>query len=317
MLRLRHRETQAPLLRVRYADELVGALVLACLALFIAAVVEAGVLHEWLTPAARLRLILPESGIAGLAVGNDVELMGTRIGAIRAVHLNQNSQIYAVADIDPQFKNFIRQDSTATIKRRFVVAGASYIDLSRGKGEKMDWEFAELPAQPEPNPADMITHMLAEMQKSIVPVMKNAEAMTADLKTVVAGLKAGHGTVGRLLMDDTLIRQADATVAQLNEVIQALKPMEAQVAGVVKKADGAMGNVRVISGDLKKMTPTMRETMAHLDTASAELPGVLVQAQATADSLKKLSDQLRGLWILGGKGQTGASRRLPEQAVTP
>ncbi|AQS87172.1 ABC transporter periplasmic protein [Neoasaia chiangmaiensis NBRC 101099] len=317
MIRLRHHDRAQPLLRVRFTDEWIGLLVLLCLAVFVAAVVEAGILRNWLTPAAQLRLTLPENGIAGLAVGNDIELMGTRVGSIRAVHLNQNSQMYAVANIDPQFKSFVRKDSTVTIRRRFVVAGASYIDLSRGHGEQMDWEFAELPAKVEPNPADMITHTLADIEKQVVPIMHNAEAITADLKTVTDNIKAGRGSVGELLSDDTLLKRADATVLTLQETIERLKPIEGQVTGVLNKADGTMANLRATSADVHRMTPDIHDTIRHADAATAQLPALLTQAEATAGSLKKLSDQLRGLWLLGGGGQKTPSRRLPPRAIAP
>lgn len=317
MLRLRHHESTKPLLRIRFADEFVGVLVLGCLALFIAAIVEAGVLHQWLTPSARLRFVLPESGIAGLAVGNDVELMGTRVGSIRAVHLNQHSQMYAVAEIDPQFEDFVRQDSVATIRRRFVVAGTSYVDLSRGHGAPLDWKFAELPAKTAPNPADMITKTLSEIEKSVIPVMQNAKAVTDNLKTVTENLKNGRGTVGQLLTDDTLIREADDAATQLDAVIAQLQPMERQISGVIGKADGTMKNLKATSADVRQMTPQAQNMVKNLDTASAELPAVLVQAQTMASSLKKLSDQLRSLWLLGGSGKTDTSKRLPPSAIAP
>lgn len=89
-----------PLMRIRYADEWVGILVMATFGLFVFAIVEAGVLRDWLTPSGKLHFNLPESGIAGLAVGNDIELMGIRIGSIRSVKINPHGNMYAIADID-------------------------------------------------------------------------------------------------------------------------------------------------------------------------------------------------------------------------
>lgn len=60
------------LVRVRYADEWVGILVLVALVILLGAVIEAGVLRDWLTPAGRLRIVLPENGVSGLSVGDDL-----------------------------------------------------------------------------------------------------------------------------------------------------------------------------------------------------------------------------------------------------
>lgn len=306
-----------PLLRIRYADEWVGMLVVVTFGLFIFAIIEAGVLREWLTPSGKLHFNLPESGIAGLAVGNDIELMGIRIGSIRSVKINPHGNMYAIADIDPQFEPYIRKDSRAIIRHRFVVAGASYIELERSKGPPMDWEFAELEATVEPNPADMITKTISDIRAGMMPSLRNADKIMADLAAVTTSIRSGKGSVGGLIMDDKLLNQADAVLRILQDSIERLKPIEAQVSGVLKQTEGTMSNLRSSSSDVKKATPQLKETMAHLDAASAQLPALLTQAQATAISLKRLTDQLRGLWILGGSSSKPPARRLPAGDIKP
>lgn len=321
MFRIHHknsdRDQSRSLLRIRYADEWVGLLVLATFGLFVFAIVEAGILRDWLTPAGKLHFNLPESGIAGLAVGNDIELMGIRIGSIRQVKINPHGNMYAVADIDPQFEPYIREDSRAIIRHRFVVAGASYIELERGRGAKMDWGFAELEATVEPNPADMITKTVEDIRAGIMPTLKNANTIMADLAVVIDSIRAGKGTVGQVMMDDTILRHADAVLLTLQTSIDSLKPIEGQISDVLKQADGTMHNVRSSTADLKRATPKLKDTMLHIDDATAQLPVLLTQTQSTADSLKKLIDQLRGLWILGGSGNRASSNRLPAGAIRP
>lgn len=306
-----------PLMRIRYADEWVGILVMATFGLFVFAIVEAGVLRDWLTPSGKLHFNLPESGIAGLAVGNDIELMGIRIGSIRSVKINPHGNMYAIADIDPQFEPYIRKDSHAIIRRRFVVAGASYIELERSKGPSMDWEFAELEATVEPNPADMITKTIADIRAGMMPSLRNADRIMADLATVTNAIRAGKGSVGGIIMDDKLLNHADDVLKSLQDSIERLKPIEAQVSGVLKQTEGTMSNLRSSSNDVKKATPQLKETMAHMDEATAQLPALLTQAQATANSLKKLTDQLRSLWILGGSSGKPTPRKLRAGDIKP
>ncbi|MDR6181537.1 MlaD family protein [Asaia bogorensis] len=306
-----------PLLRIRYADEWVGMLVVATFGLFIFAIIEAGVLRDWLTPSGKLHFNLPESGIAGLAVGNDIELMGIRIGSIRAVKINPHGNMYAIADIDPQFEPYIRKDSRAIIRHRFVVAGASYIELERSKGPAMDWEFAELEATVEPNPADMITKTISDIRAGMMPSLHNADKIMADLAAVTTSIRNGKGTVGGLMMDDTLLKHADEVIRTLQDSIAQLKPIEAQISGVLKQTQGTMDNLRSSSNDVKKATPQLKDTMAHLNDASAQLPALLTQAQATTISLKRLTDQLRSLWILGGSSGKAPARRLPAGDIKP
>ncbi|ARW15172.1 mce related protein [Komagataeibacter europaeus] len=305
------------LVRVRYADEWVGILVLVALVILLGAVIEAGVLRDWLTPAGRLRIVLPENGVSGLSVGDDLEVMGIHAGTVRRVRINPSGGMYAIAEIDPDIEPYIRRDSTAIIRKRFVVAGASYIDISRGTADKLDWSYAVLSATNAPNPADTITQTFSDIRDRVIPVLDNAQHMMATLDATITDMHAGKGSIGRLMTNDDLIRQAEQMITSLNATVAQLTPIEKQLAGVMDKASASMTNVQKATGDLSDATPAITH---NLQDASQQLPVLLVQAQTTAGSLQKLVDQMRGLWILGGNGNKAAKHahaRLPAQKVQP
>ncbi|WP_215746068.1 MlaD family protein [Gluconobacter sp. P1C6_b] len=318
MFRVRQTETARPLFQNRYADEWVGLLVLAAIVMFSVAVVEAGFLRQWLTPEKKLHFVLPESGVAGLAIGNDIEVMGVHAGEIRRLKLNETGRMYAEGDLDPQFANFIRQDSTAIIRHRLIVAGASYIELGRGKGKPLDWDYAVLQATVEANPADVITQTVTDLRNKLVPAMNNVQLITTQVNDMLTDMRKGQGTIGGLLVKDDVLDKANAALAHLDTVIADLRPIEKQAGGVMTKVDGTMANARAATASLRQSMPQVQQTVAHANTAMAQLPALLAQAEASASSLRKLTDQLRGLWLLGGGGsRKEPSRRLPAQAVRP
>ncbi|GAB6968282.1 hypothetical protein JCM25156A_23190 [Komagataeibacter kakiaceti JCM 25156] len=303
------------LVRVRYADEWVGVLVLISLVILFGAVIEAGVLHDWLTPAGRLRIVLPENGVSGLSVGDDLEVMGIHAGTVRRVRINPSGGMYAIAEIDPDIEPYIRRDSTAIIRKRFVVAGASYIDISRGVGDKLNWSYAVLSATNAPNPADTITQTFSDIRDRVIPVLDNAQHMMATLDATITDMHAGKGSIGRLMTNDDLIRQAEQMITTLDATIGQLTPIEKQLASVMDKANASMTNVQKATGDLSNATPAITR---NLQDASQQLPVLLVQAQSTVASLEKLVDQMRGLWILGGSSKKVThGHRLPAQRVQP
>ncbi|MCE2573955.1 MlaD family protein [Komagataeibacter sp. FNDCR2] len=303
------------LVRVRYADEWVGVLVLVSLVILFGAVIEAGVLHDWLTPAGRLRIVLPENGVSGLSVGDDLEVMGIHAGTVRRVRINPSGGMYAIAEIDPDIEPYIRRDSTAIIRKRFVVAGASYIDISRGVGDKLNWSYAVLSATNAPNPADTITQTFSDIRDRVIPVLDNAQHMMATLDATITDMHAGKGSIGRLMTNDDLIRQAEQMITTLDATIGQLTPIEKQLASVMDKANASMTNVQKATGDLSNATPAITR---NLQDASQQLPVLLVQAQSTVSSLEKLVDQMRGLWILGGSSKKVThGHRLPAQRVQP
>ncbi len=224
--------------------------------------------------------------------------------------------MYAIATIDPQFEPFIRNDSKAVIKRRFVVAGASYIELTRGQGAPLDWAFAALRAEAEQNPGDLIIKTVNEVRAQLVPTIQSAEKMVTDLAAVTTALKDGQGLAGGLIMDRKLLARADRMTRDLQQTIAYLRPLGKQVDAIIKQTIGAVRNVYLITDGLKRSTPQIRSTIANVDQASVALPALLTQAQMTADSLRKLSNQLQQSWFLGG-GAASPQNDLPVGEISP
>ena len=318
MLQRRRPEEPLQLLRLRHTDEWVGLLVILALALFFGAMFEAGVVRRWLLPDSELRIVLPQAGFGGLSVGDDVDVLGTHAGTIRQIMLNPDGEMYARATIQRQTEAFIRRDSTATIRRRYSVAGASYVDIIRGSGAPMDWRYAVLIATVEPNPADTIVVTLGKITADVQPTLDHALHAMAALDALVGGIKAGQGTAGRLLTDDTLLRQAEDTVATLKAQIAQLGPMLAPVPGLLGQSRGVLANVQSATRDLARATPQLPALARNAAESTSNLPALLTQAQAAMAELEKLLTQLRGSWLLGGNGAPKPSTaRLPPRDVRP
>jgi phospholipid/cholesterol/gamma-HCH transport system substrate-binding protein len=318
MLQKRRPEDPPQLLRLRHTDEWVGLLVVLALALFLGAIFEAGVVRRWLRPDAELRIVLPQSGFGGLAVGADVDVLGTHAGSVKQIVLNPAGEMYALATIERQTDAFIRRDSTATIRRRYGVAGAAYVDIARGGGAPMDWDYAVLTATAEPNPADTITTTLNKVTADLLPTLEHALHAMAGLDDIVGGIKAGQGSAGRLLADDTLIRQAEDTVATLKAEIAQLGPILGMVPGLLGQSRGVLTNVQSIARDAARATPQLPTLMHNVADSTGNLPALLTQAQATTAELGKLLAQLRGSFLLGGDGAPKPNTlRLPPREVRP
>ncbi len=309
---------ERPIRRRQYTDEWVGLLVLLSVAVFFAAAIEAGLLHQWLQPPGRLRILLPQTGVGGLSPGADVEVVGIHAGTVRSLRLNTDGAMYAVADIDPQAEPFIRRDSRATISLRYAVAGAAYVSLSRGTAEPMDWDYAVVSATTAHNPVDLLTETIRDIQAKMTPILANAEDATGSLKIILDDIKQGKGSAGQLLTDDTMIRSAEQTLATLQTTIARLQPIENKASTAVTHADAVVKNLRAVTSDLKAASPALPAITAHAEEATNDLPALMLQARVTANELQRLLAQLRTLWYLGGSGAPkGDPHRVPPSDVEP
>jgi phospholipid/cholesterol/gamma-HCH transport system substrate-binding protein len=312
---------------LRHTDEWVGLLVLAAFGVLLAAILQAGVLRDWFRPTEELRLILPESGVAGLVAGADVEVLGTKAGTVERIVIDPRQQMNAIIRLDEQAKTFVRRDSTAVIRRRFGVAGAAFVDISRGSGPELDWSYAVIVATTERAPTDSISALIDEVREKVFPILDNTGRATHALAEIVERVNRGEGNLGELLVDDKMMREVDRTVANAGEVVNSLNVLMVELQGVagdvrgltgklnaedgvpsvVAKSRAALDRADTVLADLHGVMGSLQETMKrtpaiakNLESSTANLPALLSQMQVTLAKLDELMTQLRGSWLLGG-----------------
>ena len=336
-------------------DEIVGAVVLACLLVFMAVLINAGLLKNWFQPSFTLRILLPDEGVSGLAAGAEVQVLGTRAGEIRAIVIDPNQRMHAVARIDDQMRPFIRRNSVVSIRRQFGVAGAAYIDISRGTGSELDWSYAVIAATSERAPTDTLGQMIDELRAKIVPLLddvekavvaftavarravdpagpleqtlssaretlSSAQQTLASVAAIARRVENGEGLAGRLIANDKLATDLEASLGSVRELAAQLErtSKDPRIGQILVKTDAILGSLQTTTRNLAAATPRITQNVAVTTDA---LPTTLLQAQVTAHELELLLNQLRHLWLLGGSSPdtaaAPASRRAPAVQVRP
>lgn len=318
-------------------NQAVGAVVLGCVALFLGALINAGLLKEWFQTPLTLRIVLPEGGVSGLEQGSEVQIMGTRAGAVRRIVIDPNERMHAIARIDPQMKPFVRRDSLVTIRRQFGIAGSAYVDISRGAGPALDWEYAVLSANTDRAPTDTIGQTLEEVRARVLPILDemhkavgNFNAMIDEggplrqslqsAASVAQRIERGEGAVGKLMTDKKLgndlqaaLAEAQSAMAHANGLLAELEKSskDARIAAILQRTDAVLASLQIITKNLATASP-------NITTTTESMPTLLLQTESTARELELLLGQLRRSWLLGGGGATPASsRRAPASEVRP
>jgi len=335
----------------RYVNEAVGGLVLLSLLLFIGAILQAGVLRQWFNPPLSLRVLLPADGVSGLSAGAEVEVLGTRAGTVQRIIIDPSQQMHAEVALEPGMRAFVRRDSQAFIRKRFGIAGAAFLDVTRGEKEALDWDFAVITALTERAPTESIGQLIDEVRTKVFPIIEDThraiqtvaaiveklndpkgdvQSMVHDVRELTRRIEQGEGAVGRLLNNDTLVREMEITVKETNLRLQQAKAILAALEATSREAtqltrdmrqrtDKTLQNVQTITADLAKATPQLPTIAKNLEATTATLPQVIVQTQQTALELEKLLNQLRSHWLLGGgkAGDAPPAERQPARQVRP
>jgi len=324
---------------LRHTDEFVGLLVLVAILALLFAIFQAGVLGRWFQPTSTLRIVLPDTGGGGLAQGADIEVLGIHAGTIRRIVINPSQGMYAEATIDNEIRGMIPRDSTAVIRRRFGIAGAAYVEINRGTGPPMNWTYAVMDATTERAPTDSISALIDETREKVFPILTDAGRATHSLAGMLEQVERGEGNIGRAMVDQTLMRNAETALAGVGDAIKSLDRVLARledaavdagalvksagdgktgVPALLRQTDKILTDFRPAVRDLGKAATHAPAISRNVEESSQNLPSLLVQTQLTAQQLEKLLQQLRGHWLLGG-GDAAASepRRLAPTQVRP
>jgi phospholipid/cholesterol/gamma-HCH transport system substrate-binding protein len=320
-------------------NEMVGAVVLACVGIFVAVLVNAGLVKDWFQPSFTLRILLPNEGVSGLAPGAEVQVLGTRAGEVRRIVIDPSRRMHAIARVEDQMRPFIRRDSQVSIRRQFGVAGAAFIDISRGSSAELDWNYAVIAATSERAPTDTIGQLIDELRSKIIPliddIQKAVQAFTvvaqhavdpagpleqtlASAAGIARRVEKGEGVAGRLVANEKIAADLEATLLSLRELAGQLErtSKDPRVSEIVQKTNSILTSLQATTRGLAETTPKITQNMvATTDT----LPATLLQAQLAAHELELLLAQLRHNWLFGGSGgpTAPASSRAPAVQVRP
>ncbi|MBW2435603.1 MAG: MCE family protein [Deltaproteobacteria bacterium] len=343
-----------PQTRFRYTNEIVGLFVLITLLIFVAGLIYSGQVRKWFNPGETLKVVLPDDGLFGLTEGSSVEILGTKAGEIRDIVINPDQKIHATARIDSDMAVFIRSDSKATIRKTFGIAGDAYLEITRGQGEPLDWEFAVIAVQSDRKTSDTVAELIAELRAKVFPVVddahkailmltavakdlqdpeKGVQQLLTNLNSIADKIDRGEGAIGRLLSEDKLVRDLEALIARMGPLVDDLGKTIQNVSEFSKEFDIETGDIPKITRNLKKTLESMEMVMADLRQATPQLPKIVKNVGDTTDAVpvlvlqvqqvmvevERLVQQLQSHWLLGGgSGQPAqTATRISPLEVNP
>jgi phospholipid/cholesterol/gamma-HCH transport system substrate-binding protein len=283
----------------RYANQLVGVIALLTVLMFAVSFLFSGRVRQWLNPGARLKVILPSAGLFGLSEGAVVEILGTKAGQVRRIVIDPQQQMYADVQIQNNMKGFVRSDSSAVIRKRFGVAGDSFLDISRGFKAPLDWEYAVITATADRAPTESVGELLEELRSKIFPMIDDTQSVISallevvkqiqnpqgdlqqflgNINTISGKISRGEGLAGRLLFEEKLVDDIEQMVVLLKNSMQRLDPL--------------LDNLETTSGNVSQISTRINEQTGDLPEIIRSLKEALVSVQAVMNDLSRATPQL-------------------------
>ncbi|MCX7769466.1 MAG: MlaD family protein [Proteobacteria bacterium] len=214
-----------------------------------------------------------------LSVNMPVKLAGFRIGRVSNITLDETAHVRVEMEIKKRYLKWIRQDSTATIKKEGYI-GETIIEITFGSMDK-----------PELKDGDQITFAktkgLEDIAKEMVEELK---PVALDVKNFVEYIVNPQGDVTKILKNTAHLTEELRTT---NEELQK-RIIEAKRS--LKELEEALKNINKTSEELPKLTKSVDNSLQEIEsltkTINNKIPLILDETQRSLEEINKIAKDI-------------------------
>ena len=228
--------------------------------------------------------------VAGLMAGSPVRVAGVQVGTVDQVVLSETG-VEVWFNVKDTFRPLVTDRSKAVLGT-ISLLGEGAVDITAGTGG------APIPEWGYVSPG------IAE--GSIAQVATEATASLTQAKQLVADIRAGKGTIGKLFTDDSVYREFDGLVRAAERVARS-----------VSDGKGTMGR---LAND-PKMYNELEASLANLNAITSGLRkgegslGQLINDPAFAKTLNQATSNLETMTAKLNRGEGTAGKLLNDDAL--
>jgi phospholipid/cholesterol/gamma-HCH transport system substrate-binding protein len=113
--------------------------------------------------------------------------------------------------------------------------------------------------------------LIGDVGKDARSIMASTDRVTQSVQSILAGVKAGKGTVGQLLNDDALYQRAKQIATDAERAMASVRQATEEARAAVADLRGENGPVRGLTGDLQQTMAAARDAMTNLAETSEAL----------------------------------------------
>ena len=164
------------------------------------------------------------TNVAGLNEGADVRVGGIRKGTVRSIHLPKtpDGQVIVTMDLAKETRVIVKKDSIAAIQSEGLL-GDKYVEVSFGSVDAEQLKDNDtIESQPPLDISDLF-QKANQILDTTQGALENVQGASDNLNMITRKINTGQGTVGKLVNDPALYRQATAGVASINQDAEALQ----------------------------------------------------------------------------------------------
>lgn len=279
--------------KFRHANEIAGVFVIGATVLFVLGIVFAGRSQGWFETRFTLNVVFDTmEGSFGLQEGAPVMVRNTQAGRVGPVIPTPDGLMGTTLVLKDRFRPFITTDSVARIKKKFGVAGDSYVDIPRGQGSVIE-DGAYIECVKDEELLETAQRMLADVQTNIMPILEKASAIITSVASILDQIDTGKGVAGAAIGDSRLRDDVTGMVSHLEAIAASAENTVGTVNALMSnEVTKVMANVGILSAQTVEL---MREEVPLL---TGETVKVQAELTRTLAETRRLIEGLQRHWLL-------------------
>jgi phospholipid/cholesterol/gamma-HCH transport system substrate-binding protein len=232
---------------------IVGIFTLLGLAIFIITILTLGSQRKTFEKSITVKSFF--ENVNGLQKGNNIWFSGVKVGVIKKVLITGKGLVEVDMNIEQQSKQFIRKDAKAKLSTDGLI-GNKIIEIYGGTLTAAEIESGDILATDKLLSTDAMLNTLSQNNDNLLRI-------TNDFKIISSRLVKGEGSIGKLLTDETMVNQINATTSTLQNTARNLERLSHNVSAYAAK----LSNKGTLANDLVTDTvifSRLRETVSQL-----------------------------------------------------
>lgn len=291
---------------------LVGVFVFIGLLALLAGILIIGNLHE--TFSKKMKVTAFFEDVNGLLPGSNIWFSGVKIGTVKKLRFHGKSQVEVLMNLDEDAQQYIRKDAKVKVSTDGLIGNKILVILG-GTTRTPQVEEGDTLHVEAMLSSDEIMNTLQQNNKNVLDI-------TNDLKAISQKLAKGEGTIGKLMSDEAIYNNINATSYSLkmasvkaqqlmtsvalftdkmntkgnlvNDLVTdtvVFKSMSASIVQLGKTADSAS----VMVNELKRASQNPNSPLGILTRDEATGKNIKTTLQNLESSSKKLDENLDAL----------------------
>jgi phospholipid/cholesterol/gamma-HCH transport system substrate-binding protein len=239
--------------------------------------------------------------VAGLQPGNNVRLSGINVGTVDNIMIVSDTTVRVEILIDESTRKFIKKDAVASIGSEGLMGNKTII-VYPGTGGKTEIENNDIVQTTSPLGVD-------DFMISLKRTIDNATKITSDLSKITENIQSGKGSIGRLLMDQSISQNVDSTFTNLKDGSAGFKILMDKandIDEILTSLKTTINNTSSITSNVSKITDSIHSgkgTIGMLlmdSTMRQNIDSTVVNMKESSAGLKTLMKKAKDSWILWG-----------------